>query len=306
MSKKDKEESFIQRQRRELKNTLMTRYADMAYGVFEWKNIPKEVPRRYPEKWLYELGMCTMFVPKGWDVPVCLQVSSQDIVRNLYGEPTRWRATAPAQIHGVTDVPLTEENAVLIRNDYAYKASRPFVESVVEQMVNTELTMRMNMNAQKVPFIFESPDGMGSLQNKQDFIDMMECEPAFFRNKMGEDFKIWYSNVPFLGKDFIEVYEAYENRILSYIGAYEEPYEKKERLITGEVDDLHEILDLQLRGRLELREEACERFNELFPGFDISVGLARSKEVDYDTEQGEDEDPESEGEGEGAGEGGAE
>lgn len=288
-----KEESYIGKQRKEFKNALMNRYANMSYAVFDWKGIPDEVPKRYPEKWLYELGMCTMFVPEGWDVPVCLQVAQQSVQKNLYGEPTKWRAVAPVSIHGVTDVDLTDRNAVIIRNDYTYKATRPFVEAIVDQMVNVELAMRMNINAQKVPFIFESPDGLGSLQNKQDFIDMMECEPAYFRNKMGEDvFKIWYSQVPFLGKDFIEVYEAYENRILSYIGAYEEPFEKKERLITGEVDNLNEILDIQLKGRLDERKVACEKFNELFEGFDISVSLGRDQ-FDSESER-TDEDSESE------------
>ena len=40
--------------------------------------------------------------------------------------------------------------------------------------------------------------------------------------------------------------------------------EKKERLVTGEVDSNNELINLNLQARLAPRKEACRQFNELF------------------------------------------
>lgn len=280
--------------KQETEGLLSDKYSNMAYAVYEWKGLDG-VPRKYPEHWLYNFGMCTMFVPEGWDRPVCLQVSMQSIEKNLYAEPVKWRAVAPTTVHGVTDVELNDRNAVLIKNDYLARPCRPFVDACVREMSNVESALRLNTNAHKMPFIFESPDGLGALQHKNDFVDLYEGEPVMFKNRLGSDeFKVWYSGVPFLGRDLADLYEYYDNRILSYLGVYESPVsEKKERLITGEVDRVDDIREMQLHGRLEMREDACEKFNELFPDFEVSVQLRRELRDDS-----EDDTPE-EGDGEG-------
>ena len=43
------------------KQYLMTKYFDIATNIYKWENVPKEIPIRYPERWLYENGLCVFF-----------------------------------------------------------------------------------------------------------------------------------------------------------------------------------------------------------------------------------------------------
>ena len=173
MSKKDKIGGVLGQLYVDLLGTLRSQYFNIATNIFKWKDMPDEIPIRYPEKWLYESGMCVFF-----EVPnagyACLPVMTGSIQENMYGEPGKWRAVATGDLAGlVSSIQLDDTNSVLIRNDTMYRATKPYVEVMIKQMINVEITMRLNINAQKNPMWFKCSDE-NVLQKKNDFIEFFE------------------------------------------------------------------------------------------------------------------------------------
>lgn len=272
-----------------LNNGLMDYYASVGWNVWRWNGLPKTLPRKYPESFLFDYGMCTAFVPDGQDEGVILPVATESIMQNYYAEPTSWRAVPLAGPGKWFDQKLTPENAVLIRNSDTYTATRPYVQTLVDQIVNTELTMRMNINAQKCPMIFKSNNGNKALENKNDFVQMMESEPVFFKTDAMDDFEFYTAKVPIVTDALIAVYTEYDARILQYLGVNNLPIEKKERLLVDEVGVNDEECGLILKGRLEQRRAACDAMNDLF-GWDASVEITNRREGSEGFDVPEDQD----------------
>lgn len=280
MTKKDK--SLIYRWKRDLAMGLRTYYFNLASSIFKWDGLPESVPIRVPEKYLYENGLCAYIEPDGFDAMI-LPVAMQDITKNVYGEPSSWSVTAIGEYAGVINSQRFDNtNSVLIRNDTAYRPSRPYIETIIEQLINVEFTTRMNTNAQKMPFMVKSSEST-VLQNKNTIKEFMECEPAFFKTeKITDEFEIYYSNIPFLGKELTALYEQYDARIMTYLGINSLPIEKKERLLVDEVGVGTERRSLVLNNKLNERKFACEGIKRIF-NKTVTCELLEELKSDYYT-----------------------
>ena len=272
-------DSMLAKQMIPLRDGLRTYYFDIGINVLKWKNMPNAIPPRYPEKWLYENGLCVFFQPDGLDY-MCLPVVQGSIKKNVYGEPSEWRAMALGEFAGrISGQTLDASNSVLIRNDSSYRPTKPYVDALINQMINVELTTRMNINAQKMPFFFKGTEDT-ILQQKNLFLEFMECEPAFFKTKFASDeFEIFQSGAPFIANDLVDVYTEYDARILTYLGINNLPIEKKERLLTDEVGINKEEKSLIRDSRLIQRQLACDEINKLF-NLNVSIEVNKSLEED--------------------------
>lgn len=269
MSKKDKV-GILGAMYADLMGTLRSQYFNIGTNVFKWKNMPKEIPIRYPEKWLYENGMCVFFEhpQAGY---LCLQVATESIQKNVYGEPSSWRCVAVGDMSGkLSSITLDETNSVLIRNDTMYRATQPYVDVMIKQMINVELTMRLNINAQKNPMWIKSSDE-DVLQRKNEFYEFYECQPAFFKDYMSnESFEFINPNIKYIGNELADTYNVYKYRLLSYLGLDNPGVDKKERVLMAEESSNSDEIMMIRNARMEQRETACDKINELF-GLNVSV-----------------------------------
>lgn len=254
---------LLQQMRQELLTGLRSYYFNIATNIYRWEGLPEEIPIRYPEKWLYENGMCTMLEIPGAGLAV-LPVMTGSIQKNLYGEPAEWRAVAVGDMAGrVSSIKLNQDNSVLLRNDYDYRATKPYVDVLIKQLVNVEFTTRMNTNVQKNPMWFRTTDE-NCLQNKNTFLEFFEAEPVFFKDNIGMEFEFINSGIPFIGAELSDLYNVYHYRIMSYLGVDNPGVDKKERLVASESDSNNDALALMRDARLSMRELACEQMNDLF------------------------------------------
>ena len=272
---------ILKAQVKPLRKALRAYYKNIAIGMFEWKGFNETIPIRYPERWLYENGCCVYCEPDGME-GVLLPVALTNINKNLYGEPAQWRAVGIGEYASkINDRVLDDTNSVLIRNDQLYENSANYVNYVVEQMINAELTMRMNINANKMPFVFRTNQNT-ALQNKNTFLDIYECEPVMFKEEFAkEEFEILNNNVPFIAPDLAKIYDIYSYRILSYLGVKSIPVEKKERLLVDEIGANDEEKEYIRSARLEQRKIACEQMKRVF-NIDISVEYKEEQIDDRD------------------------
>lgn len=272
---------ILRAQVRPLRKALRAYFKNIAIGMFEWKGFNETIPIRYPERWLYENGCCVYCEPDGME-GVLLPVALTNINKNIYGEPAEWRAIGIGEYAGKINSKLLDDtNSVLIRNDELYENSANYVNYMVEQMINVELTTRMNINANKMPFMFRSNQNT-ALQNKNTFIDIYECEPVLFKEAFAKDeFEVLNTGVPFIAPDLTKIYDIYAYRILSYLGVKSIPVEKKERLLVDEIGANDEEKEYTRCARLDQREIGAKEIKRIF-NRDITVKYKEVEKNAYD------------------------
>lgn len=280
-----------------LRTQLSSYYQNIAVSVFEWEGMPDQVmriPRRQPEKQLYETGCFTMFRHEDSGQFFMLPVASMNIQKNAYGEPSQWRAMALGELAApIGALKLSPENAVLFRNNDTYTPSKPYVEELIKQLVNVEYTLRLNINAQKMPWSMRS-NNYNIISNKNLFRQIYECEPIIYHDDMMTDeLELIKTDAPVIMAELNDAYNVYDQRICEYLGIDCVARDKKERLTAEEADANDEKIDSIKKVKLEQRKEGCDLANDLW-GIDLTVKLAEytkdpsDSEMKEDTEEGED------------------
>lgn len=285
-----------------LRTQLSSYYQNIAVSVFEWEGMPDQVmriPRRQPEKQLYETGCFTMFRHEDSGQFFMLPVASMNIQKNAYGEPSQWRAMALGELAApIGALKLSPENAVLFRNNDTYTPSKPYVEELIKQLVNVEYTLRLNINAQKMPWSMRS-NNYNIISNRNLFRQIYECEPVIYHDDMMTDeLELIKTDAPVIMAELNDAYNVYDQRICEFLGIDCVARDKKERLTAEEADANDEKIDSIKKVKLEQRKEGCDLANDLW-GIDLSVKLADytkdpSEETGKeDVEGGEDDGPSS-------------
>ena len=295
---RNENKSDIQHMKDILRTQLSAYYQNIAVSVFEWDGMPDQVmriPRRQPEKQLYETGCFTMFRHEDSGQFFMLPVASMNIQKNAYGEPSQWRAMALGELAApIGALKLSPENAVLFRNNDTYTPSKPYVEELIKQLVNVEYTLRLNINAQKMPWSMRS-NNYNIISNKNLFRQIYECDPIVYRDDMMTDeLELIKTDAPVIMAELNDAYNVYDQRICEFLGIDCVARDKKERLTAEEADANDEKIDSIKKVKLEQRKEGCDLANDLW-GIDLSVKLAdytkdpRDSEMKEDVEGGEDD-----------------
>lgn len=299
---RNENKSDIQHMKDILRTQLSSYYQNIAVSVFEWEGMPDQVmriPRRQPEKQLYETGCFTMFRHEDSGQFFMLPVASMNIQKNAYGEPSQWRAMALGELAApIGALKLSPENAVLFRNNDTYTPSKPYVEELIKQLVNVEYTLRLNINAQKMPWSMRS-NNYNIISNKNLFRQIYECEPVVYHDDMMTDeLELIKTDAPVIMAELNDAYNVYDQRICEFLGIDCVARDKKERLTAEEADANDEKIDSIKKVKLEQRKEGCDLANDLW-GIDLSVKLADyTKDANEETgkegvEGGEDDGPSS-------------
>lgn len=299
---RNENKSDIQHMKDILRTQLSSYYQNIAVSVFEWEGMPDQVmriPRRQPEKQLYETGCFTMFRHEDSGQFFMLPVASMNIQKNAYGEPSQWRAMALGELAApIGALKLSPENAVLFRNNDTYTPSKPYVEELIKQLVNVEYTLRLNINAQKMPWSMRS-NNYNIISNRNLFRQIYECEPVIYHDDMMTDeLELIKTDAPVIMAELNDAYNVYDQRICEFLGIDCVARDKKERLTAEEADANDEKIDSIKKVKLEQRKEGCDLANDLW-GIDLSVKLADytkdpSEETGKeDVEGGEDDGPSS-------------
>ena len=295
--------SDIEYMRDILRTHLSAYYQNLAVSIFDWEGMPDQViriPKRQPEKQLYETGCFTLFRHEDSGQFFMLPVASMNIQKNAYGEPSQWRAMALGELAGpIGALKLTPENAVLFRNNDTYTPSKPYVEELIKQLVNVEYTLRLNINAQKMPWSFRS-NNYNIISNKNLFRQIFECEPVIYHDDMMTDeLELIKTDAPVIMAELNDAYNVYDQRICEFLGVDCVARDKKERLTAEEADANDEKIDSIKKVKLEQRKEGCDLARDLW-GLDLTVKLADHTKDPSDTERKEDIEEGGENDGESA------
>lgn len=239
---------------------------DIGLNCFKWKNLPSSVDERFLEMTLFEKGQAVFFKDDAMEKYLALTVMIGGEL-NVYRIPTKRNAYAT---NGYFNR-LTEKDSVLIFNNRIHTPSKLQVEIFAQRLYNIDRTIDVNVNGQKTPIAILCDENQ-RLTMENLYMKYEGNQPFIFGGKDLDVKGIQAINTgaPYVCDKLYELKREYWNEALTYLGVANVQTAKKERLITDEVNRSMGGVFASRLSRLNERQEACKKINEMF-GLDINV-----------------------------------
>ena len=261
MSRKPKDTMFCESSLLNNRTYLQyyNRLTELAISMFEWKNLPETVDPRYLEMCLFSDGMCVFFNDEVLGF-LALQVAIGGQL-NVYRIPIDRRAYASNGYQ----MNLTEENSVIIFNNYLHTNSMLDVEMFSNRLYNLDRAIDVNANAQKTPILIQCDESQ-RMTMKNLYKQYEGNEPFIFGSKALDvnGLKVLQTGAPYVADKLYELKVQYWNEALTYLGISNINTTKKERMITDEVTRNQGGVVASRYSRLESRRQACREINNKF------------------------------------------
>lgn len=246
-------------------NYYYSRMKNICMSLFKWENLPETCNARWLEKQLYFRGFAA-FVPDpdfGW---LSLPVNPVDRI-NIYSEAIAYNAFGM----GYNRIfPL--DQIVLVRNNLNCTSCDYVVTQFANRLYNIDRAIDVNINAQKTPVLILTDDKQRmTLKNVYKQYD--GNEPVIYGKKgvlNPDDFTVLRTDAPFIADKLAAEKERIWADFLTFAGINSVAYEKKERLISDEVNANNEHTSMMAAVGLMTRQEAARQLNEKL----VEQGLA--------------------------------
>jgi hypothetical protein len=242
------------------------RLVELSVSVFEWQGLPETVDPRYLELHLFQNGSVVYFRDEVMG-DLCL-----DCIANgqfdVYGNPISRRAYSSYNQYHKT---LNESDSVIIWNNYLRQPSILDVKMFAKRLYNLDRIIDVNANAQKTPVLVQ-----GTEKQRLTLINLYKefdgNAPFIFGDKNLDlnSLRAISTNAPYVADKLYQLKTQIWNEALTYLGISNLNIQKKERMITDEVQRNQGGTIASRYSRLEARREAVNKINRMF-GTDISV-----------------------------------
>lgn len=166
------------------------------------------------------------------------------------------------------------DDVVYIMNNNLQKPTLETLKLFAYRLYEVEATINVNLLAQKTPVLIEG-DTKTILTLKNVYMQYSGNTPFIFGNKqydLSNRLSVLKTDAPYLiDKLTLHKHEIW-NEALTYLGVNNANTDKKERLVTDEVNSNNELINYYLNCFYKTRKEACERINNKY-GLNISIKL---------------------------------
>lgn len=241
-------------------------FTEMAITMFDYTGLPDTIDPRYHELTLFKNG-CSVFFEDDVLGYLSLPTTKQGPF-NVYGEPINRRAySGYNNYHNNVDI----NNSVIFWNNYLHKSSWQVCKRYAKRLFNLDQIIDINANAQRTPLLIECTEQQRlSLLNL--YKEYVGNSPVVFGTK-DLDLKslaVLKTDAPYIADKIYDLKTNIYNECLTYLGIPNVSFEKRERVITDEVNRSQGGVIANRNTRLKSRQEACEKVNAMF-GLNISV-----------------------------------
>lgn len=267
-------------ERQIIKKHFMKKFEIIALNLFEWKNLPPTIEERYIEKALFDKGLVCLVNDKNFGEIVVGCSYSQNM--NIWGEPTEVITTGYNYVktfnientinttykRGVDGI----NPAIVCQNNDLAISTRDILEYYVNKLVEVELSTFTNVYLQKFPFLINTTKDnemtMRTLISKVD-----KGEPYIMYNKKIADLSsavdVFNLNVPFVADKLLQYRFETEREIYTLFG-FNNNFEKKERLLTDEVNSNNDFINCNIDSMYKKRKQFAELMNAKY-GWNVQV-----------------------------------
>lgn len=251
------------------------RLMKIATSLFEWQNLPNSMNARWLELCLFFKGQAALLYDEEYGF-INTEATDGGYI-NIYHLPTEIECVGN-QYHkkrmlysGFNENTPKEEECILVMNNDFGVPTASTIRLFASRLAEAQRTADVNIKAQRTPVLIVT-DEKQRLTMKNMYEQYDGNTPAIFGDKNAitpDALKAIKTDAPFLAEKIMEYKREIWNEALSFLGI-SNLAEKKERLISSEVDSNNELINLNLQSYLAPRKRACEQFNEKF-GENIDV-----------------------------------
>ena len=247
------------------------RFKDIATNIFEYDGITKELAIEIEER-LFYFGRCGII--KDGDL---FAVDVNPYGQNRYGKPTGFNF---AFKNG--DVTASGNNArinidgVYALNTYDNFPTALIAEQYAFQLAHTDTSIVTELINSRMMDILIAPNNSSAECATQYQNDIYKGKLSFIKDKT-EDIEIDRNSkgVSHL-RDYIDTKDRFMKDVYETFGI-KRLAEKRERMITGEVESTNDLMFLNLKEMLDCRKRMCDDLNKVF-GINAKV----SSHIDLD------------------------
>lgn len=269
----------------------------LATSLFTWEGLDEIAgtgASRFLELSLFDFGRAC-FIKDDKLGYMALRVNPSDTL-NIYQLPTKVQAWSIGY-----QKEFDFDDVVYIMNNELQIPTARTISQFAYRLYETERTIDVNLIAQKTPVLIEG-DTKTILTLKNVYMQYSGNTPFIFGNKqfdISNKLNVLNTNAPYL-IDKLELHKhEIWNEMLTYLGIDNANTDKKERLITDEVESNNEVINYYLNCFYKTRKKACLEINEKF-GLDIKLRLnkealdvfktSEEKVINYDNEEVEEDE----------------
>jgi len=242
--------------------------------MFVWEGLPDGMRPEFIENLLYNYGSALFFKDEKMDMFLCLNAMPSG-GQNVYGEFLEYRGMGIGFYDSASY--KQHETCVLVRNNAIQTNTREYILMYAARIAEIERTLDVNVKAQKTPLIIACDDkDILSLKNVYKQID--GNMPAIWVDKnlnLGA-IQVLNTNAPFICDKLADYKHDVWADAMTFLGIANANTDKRERLVTDEVNANNAFVDMNAAYMLQAREMACEEINRLF-GLSVSVEVRKTQ-----------------------------
>lgn len=247
---------------------------NIALNVYTWENLPETCDARWLELQLYEQGFCLFFQDPDLLRYLTLQCTISG-TWNVYNIPIERTAYASNDYH----CHRTQDNSVLIYNNYTHTPTHPIVRQYAQRIYELERSIDVNVKAQKTPVTLLANETQRlSMMNLFEQYDgnapyiFLDSETAF-----GE-IKALNTAAPFVGPGLFQLKQFYLNEFLSIMGVENSNQDKRAQMTANEIGSNYGQIEMSRYTGLAARKQAAKQINDMF-GLNVSVNVSSKLET---------------------------
>lgn len=246
----------------------------IATSLFTWKGLDEVAgfgASRFLELVLYENGRAC-FVKDKEKGFLALRVNPSDKL-NVYMLPEKVLAWSL----GYNKNYLFDDVIYIMNNNLEIPTSQS-LQLFAYRLYETERTIDTNLIAQKTPVLIEG-DTKTILTLKNVYMQYSGNTPFIFGNKqfdISNKLNVLKTDAPYLIDKLENHKHEIWNEALTYLGIDNANTDKKERLITSEVESNDDLINYYLNCFYKTRKDACDRINEKY---NLNIELSLNKKI---------------------------
>lgn len=261
------------------------RLTELAISSIKWNNLPDTIDSRFMELVLFRYGQAVFFEDEVMGY-LCL-TNALNGNWDVYNIPKLRRAYAT---NGYQKQ-LTKKDSVVIYNNLLHTNSARDVRYYAGRLAQMDRIIDINVNAQKTPVMIKC-DETERLTMENLYMKYDGNQPFIWGDKSlsSTPLETLNTGAPYVAEDIYNLKEKVWNEALTCLGISNLTVNKKERLITDEVQRSIGGTIASRKSRLKARQQAADMINDMF-GLELSVEFEEDTgNNDYDGKVFEEED----------------
>lgn len=235
------------------------RLMELSISMFEWRNLPDTVDERYLEMGLFLNGSMLYF--NETDVGDIVMRTTLGGNPDIYGIPTIRHGYAP---NGAFR-DCTDKDSVIIYNNMIHSNACPTAIYYAKRLWELDRITDINAKAQKTPILISCPEER-RLTLKNLYGEYAGNAPVIYGDSQTtfDSLKVIQTGAPYIADKIYTLKTQIWNEALTWLGISNVNIQKRERLISDEVNRNLGGTVASRFSRLEARRKACDKINKMF------------------------------------------